>query len=212
MITEADEIRSSEGAEMNKYENAEGARIREMFTPKLQDGESIQWCGASAEKLTMKERGMSTKHLIIPVFLVSLCIILAVIALVNAGDNGIIITAVFLLGICVLFYGAVFLLHRVLFGAQSLYVVTNQRLYILTQKGKIDVSLELTALSSIYATPGRNNTGTVSMRNSSVGKYSNMVYVNLMGIEYPTKVCDIITEAVDNAIIMEKKKSQANRY
>ncbi len=197
---------------MNKYENAEGARIREMFTPKLQDGESIQWCGASAEKLTMKERGMSTKHLIIPVFLVSLCIILAVIALVNAGDNGIIITAVFLLGICVLFYGAVFLLHRVLFGAQSLYVVTNQRLYILTQKGKIDVSLELTALSSIYATPGRNNTGTVSMRNSSVGKYSNMVYVNLMGIEYPTKVCDIITEAVDNAIIMEKKKSQANRY
>jgi hypothetical protein len=212
VITEADEIRSSEGAEMNKYENAEGARIREMFTPKLQDGESIQWCGASAEKLTMKERGMSTKHLIIPVFLVSLCIILAVIALVNAGDNGIIITAVFLLGICVLFYGAVFLLHRVLFGAQSLYVVTNQRLYILTQKGKIDVSLELTALSSIYATPGRNNTGTVSMRNSSVGKYSNMVYVNLMGIEYPTKVCDIITEAVDNAIIMEKKKSQANRY
>ena len=197
---------------MNKYENAEGARIREMFTPKLQDGESIQWCGASAEKLTMKERGMSTKHLIIPVFLVSLCIILAVIALVNAGDNSIIITAVFLLGICVLFYGAVFLLHRVLFGAQSLYVVTNQRLYILTQKGKIDVSLELTALSSIYATPGRNNTGTVSMRNSSVGKYSNMVYVNLMGIEYPTKVCDIITEAVDNAIIMEKKKSQANRY
>ncbi len=197
---------------MNKYENAEGARIREMFTPKLQDGESIQWCGASAEKLTMKERGMSTKHLIIPVFLVSLCIILAVIALVNAGDNGIILTAVFLLGVCVLFYGAVFLLHRVLFGAQSLYVVTNQRLYILTQKGKIDVSLELTALSSIYATPGRNNTGTVSMRNSSVGKYSNMVYVNLMGIEYPTKVCDIITEAVDNAIILEKRKSQSNRF
>ncbi len=197
---------------MNKYENAEGAKIREMFTPKLQDGESIQWCGASAEKLTMKERGMSTKHLILPVFLVALCIVLAFIVLISAGNNGIILTAVFLLGICALFYGAVFLLHRVLFGAQNLYVVTNQRLYILTQKGKIDVSLELTALSSIYATPGRNNTGTVSMRNSSVGKYSNMVYVNLMGIEYPTKVCDIITEAVDNAIIMEKKKSQANRY
>ncbi|MBR6580048.1 MAG: hypothetical protein IKK66_01990 [Ruminococcus sp.] len=197
---------------MNKYENAEGARIREMFAPKLQEGESIQWCGASAEKLTMKERGMSARHLIIPVFLVALCIVLAFIALVSAGNNGIILTAVFLLGVGALFYGAVFLLHRVLFGAQSLYVVTNQRLYILTQKGKIDVSLELTALSSIYATPGRNNTGTVSMRNSSVGKYSNMVYVNLMGIEYPTKVCDIITEAVDNAIIMEKKKSQANRY
>lgn len=197
---------------MNKYENAEGAKIREMFTPKLQDGESIQWCGASAEKLTMKERGMSTKHLILPVFLVALCIVLAFIVLISAGNNGIILTAVFLLGICALFYGAVFLLHRVLFGAQNLYVVTNQRLYILTQKGKIDVSLELTALSSIYATPGRNNTGTVSMRNSSVGKYSNMVYINLMGIEYPTKVCDIITEAVDNAIIMEKKKSQANRY
>mgnify|MGYP003289192895 FL=1 len=197
---------------MNKYENAEGAKIREMFTPKLQDGESIQWCGASAEKLTMKERGMSTKHLILPVFLVALCIILAFIVLISAGNNGIILTAVFLLGICALFYGAVFLLHRVLFGAQNLYVVTNQRLYILTQKGKIDVSLELTALSSIYATPGRNNTGTVSMRNSSVGKYSNMVYINLMGIEYPTKVCDIITEAVDNAIIMEKKKSQRNHY
>lgn len=197
---------------MNKYENAEGARIREMFAPKLQEGESIQWCGASAEKLTMKERGMSARHLVIPVFLVALCIVLAFIALVSAGNNGIILTAVFLLGVGALFYGAVFLLHRVLFGAQSLYVVTNQRLYILTQKGKIDVSLELTALSSIYATPGRNNTGTVSMRNSSVGKYSNMVYVNLMGIEYPTKVCDIITEAVDNAIIMEKKKSQANRY
>lgn len=197
---------------MNKYENAEGAKIREMFTPKLQDGESIQWCGASAEKLTMKERGMSTKHLVLPVFLVALCIVLAFIVLVSASNNGIILTAVFLLGVGALFYGAVFLLHRVLFGAQSLYVVTNQRLYILTQKGKIDVSLELTALSSIYATPGRDNTGTVSMRNSSVGKYSNMVYVNLMGIEYPTKVCDIITEAVDNAIIMEKKKSQANRY
>ncbi len=197
---------------MNKYENAEGAKIREMFTPKLQDGESIQWCGASAEKLTMKERGMSTKHLILPVFLVALCIVLAFIVLISAGNNGIILTAVFLLGICALFYGAVFLLHRVLFGAQNLYVVTNQRLYILTQKGKIDVSLELTALSSIYATPGRNNTGTVSMRNSSVGKYSNMVYINLMGIEYPTKVCDIITEAVDNAIIMEKKKSQRNHY
>lgn len=197
---------------MNKYENAEGARIREMFAPKLQEGESIQWCGASAEKLTMKERGMSARHLVIPVFLVALCIVLAFIALVSAGNNGIILTAVFLLGVGALFYGAVFLLHRVLFGAQSLYVVTNQRLYILTQKGKIDVSLELTALSSIYATPGRNNTGTVSMRNSSVGKYSNMVYVNLMGIEYPTKVCDIITEAVDNAVIMEKKKSQRNHY
>lgn len=197
---------------MNNYENAEGARIREMFTPKLEDGEVIQWCGASSEKLTMRERGMSARHLILPVFLVSVCLILAVIILINAGNLGIILTILSAAGVFALFYGSVILLHRVLFGAQSLYVVTNKRLYFLNKKGKIEVALELTALSSIYATPGRNNTGTVSMRNSSVGKYSNMVYVNLMGIEYPTKVCDIITEAVDNAIIMEKKKSQANRY
>lgn len=197
---------------MNKYENAEGARIREMFSPKLQEGESIQWCGASAEKLTMKERGMTVRHLIFPVFCLSLCIIAAVSVLVNMSNIGIIIAVLLMVGIVLFFNFSVIILHRVLFGAQSLYVVTNQRLYILTQKGKIDVSLELTALSSIYATPGRNNTGTVSMRNSSVGKYSNMVYVNLMGIEYPTKVCDIITEAVDNAIIMEKKKSQRNHY
>lgn len=197
---------------MNNYENAEGARIREMFTPKLEDGEVIQWCGASAEKLTMRERGMTAKHLILPVFLVSVCLILAVLILVSMSSLGIILTILSAAGVFALFYGSVILLHRVLFGTQSLYVVTNKRLYMLNKKGKIEVALELTALSSIYATPGRNNTGTVSMRNSSVGKYSNMVYVNLMGIEYPTKVCDIITEAVDNAIIMEKKKSQANRY
>lgn len=197
---------------MNNYENAEGARIREMFTPKLEDGEVIQWCGASAEKLTMRERGMTAKHLILPVFLVSVCLILAVLILVSMSSLGIILTILSAAGVFALFYGSVILLHRVLFGAQNLYVVTNKRLYFLNKKGKIEVALELTALSSIYATPGRNNTGTVSMRNSSVGKYSNMVYVNLMGIEYPTKVCDIITEAVDNAIIMEKKKSQANRY
>lgn len=197
---------------MNKYENAEGARIREMFTPKLEDGEVIQWCGASAEKLTMRERGMSTKHLVLPVFLVSVCIILAVVILVSMSSLGAILTILSAAGVFALFYGSVILLHRVLFGAQNLYVVTNKRLYFLNKKGKIEVALELTALSSIYATPGRNNTGTVSMRNSSVGKYSNMVYVNLMGIEYPTKVCDIITEAVDNAIIMEKKKAQRNRF
>ena len=197
---------------MNKYENAEGARIREMFTPKLEEGEVIQWCGASAEKLTMRERGMSTKHLVLPVFLVSVCIILAVVILVSMGSLGAILTILSAAGVFALFYGSVILLHRVLFGAQNLYVVTNNRLYFLNKKGKIEVALELTALSSIYATPGRNNTGTVSMRNSSVGKYSNMVYVNLMGIEYPTKVCDIITEAVDNAIIMEKKKAQRNRF
>ena len=197
---------------MNKYENAEGARIREMFTPKLEEGEVIQWCGASAEKLTMRERGMSTKHLVLPVFLVSVCIILAVVILVSMSSLGAILTILSAAGVFALFYGSVILLHRVLFGAQSLYVVTNKRLYFLNKKGKIEVALELTALSSIYATPGRNNTGTVSMRNSSVGKYSNMVYVNLMGIEYPTKVCDIITEAVDNAIIMEKKKAQRNRF
>lgn len=197
---------------MNKYENAEGARIREMFTPKLEEGEVIQWCGASAEKLTMRERGMSTKHLVLPVFLVSVCIILAVVILVSMSSLGAILTILSEAGVFALFYGSVILLHRVLFGAQNLYVVTNKRLYFLNKKGKIEVALELTALSSIYATPGRNNTGTVSMRNSSVGKYSNMVYVNLMGIEYPTKVCDIITEAVDNAIIMEKKKAQRNRF
>ena len=197
---------------MNRYENAEGARIREMVAPKLEDGEVIQWCGASAEKLSMRERGMSAKHLILPVFLVSLCIILAVIVLVSIGSLGIILTILSGVGVFALFYGSVILLHRVLFGVQNLYVVTNKRLYMLNKKGKIEVALELTALSSIYATPGRNNTGTVSMRNSSVGKHSNMVYVNLMGIEYPTKVCDIITEAVDNAIIMDKKKSQAHRY
>lgn len=197
---------------MNKYENAEGARIREMFTPKLEEGEVIQWCGASAEKLTMRERGMSTKHLVLPVFLVSVCIILAVVILVSISSLGAILTILSAAGVFALFYGSVILLHRVLFGAQNLYVVTNKRLYFLNKKGKTEVSLELTALSSIYATPGRNNTGTVSMRNSSVGKYSNMVYVNLMGIEYPTKVCDIITEAVDNAIIMEKKKAQRNRF
>lgn len=197
---------------MNNYENAEGARIREMFTPKLEDGEVIQWCGASAEKLTMRERGMTAKHLILPVFLVSVCLILAVLILVSMSSLGIILTILSAAGVFALFYGSVILLHRVLFGAQNLYVVTNKRLYFLNKKGKIEVALELTALSSIYATPGRNNTGTVSMRNSSVGKHSSMVYVNLMGIEYPTKVCDIITEAVDNAIIMEKKKSQANRY
>lgn len=197
---------------MNKYENAEGARIREMFTPKLEEGEVIQWCGASAEKLTMRERGMSTKHLVLPVFLVSVCIILAVVILVSISSLGAILTILSAAGVFALFYGSVILLHRVLFGAQNLYVVTNKRLYFLNKKGKIEVALELTALSSIYATPGRNNTGTVSMRNSSVGKYSNMVYVNLMGIEYPTKVCDIITEAVDNAIIMEKKKAQRNRF
>lgn len=197
---------------MNNYENAEGARIREMFTPKLEDGEVIQWCGASAEKLTMRERGMTAKHLILPVFLVSVCLILAVLILVSMSSLGIILTILSAAGVFALFYGSVILLHRVLFGAQNLYVVSNKRLYFLNKKGKIEVALELTALSSVYATPGRNNTGTVSMRNSSVGKYSNMVYVNLMGIEYPTKVCDIITEAVDNAIIMEKKKSQANRY
>lgn len=197
---------------MNKYENAEGARIREMFTPKLEEGEVIQWCGASAEKLTMRERGMSTKHLVLPVFLVSVCIILAVVILVSMSSLGAILTILSAAGVFALFYGSVILLHRVLFGAQNLYVVTNKRLYFLNKKGKIEVALELTALSSIYATPGRNNTGTVSMRNSSVGKYSNMVYVNLMGIEYPTKVCDIITEAVDNAIIMEKKKAQRNRF
>ena len=197
---------------MNKYENAEGARIREMFTPKLEEGEVIQWCGASAEKLTMRERGMSTKHLVLPVFLVSVCIIVAVVILVSISSLGAILTILSAAGVFALFYGSVILLHRVLFGAQNLYVVTNKRLYFLNKKGKIEVALELTALSSIYATPGRNNTGTVSMRNSSVGKYSNMVYVNLMGIEYPTKVCDIITEAVDNAIIMEKKKAQRNRF
>ncbi len=197
---------------MNNYENAEGARIREMFTPKLEDGEVIQWCGASAEKLTMRERGMTAKHLILPVFLVSVCLILAVLILVSMSSLGIILTILSAAGVFALFYGSVILLHRVLFGAQNLYVVTNKRLYFLNKNGKIEVALELTALSSVYATPGRNNTGTVSMRNSSVGKHSNMVYVNLMGIEYPTKVCDIITEAVDNAIIMEKKKSQANRY
>jgi len=197
---------------MNKYENAEGAKIREQFAPKLEDGESIQWCGASAEKLTMRERGMSGKHLVFPVFCLSLCIIAAVVLLVSASSIGIIITALLFAAVVLLFNFSVIVLHRVLFGAQSLYVVTNKRLYILTKKGKIDVALELTALSSIYATPGRNNTGTVSMRNSSVGKYSNMVYVNLMGIEYPTKVCDVITEAVDNAIILEKKKAQGNRY
>ncbi len=197
---------------MNKYENAEGARIREQFAPKLEEGESIQWCGASAEKLTMRERGMSGKHLIFPVFCLSICIIAVVAVFLNMSSIGMIFTILLLAGIVLFFNFSVIILHRVLFGAQSLYVVTNKRLYILTKKGKIDVSLELTALSSIYATPGRNNTGTVSMRNSSVGKYSNMVYVNLMGIEYPTKVCDIITEAVDNAIIMEKKKSQRNRF
>ncbi len=197
---------------MNNYENAEGARIREMFTPKLEDGEVIQWCGASAEKLTMRERGMTAKHLILPVFLVSVCLILVVLILVSMSSLGIILTILSAAGVFALFYGSVILLHRVLFGAQNLYVVTNKRLYFLNKKGKIEVALELTALSSVYATPGRNNTGTISMRNSSVGKHSNMVYVNLMGIEYPTKVCDIITEAVDNAIIMEKKKSQANRY
>lgn len=197
---------------MNNYENAEGARIREMFTPKLEDGEVIQWCGASAEKLTMRERGMTAKHLILPVFLVSVCLILAVLILVSMSSLGIILTILSAAGVFALFYGSVILLHRVLFGAQNLYVVTNKRLYFLNKKGKIEVALELTALSSVYATPGRNNTGTVSMRNSSVGKYSNMVYVNLMGIEYPTKVCDIITEAVDNAIILEKKKAQGNRY
>ena len=77
---------------MNRYENAEGARIREMVAPKLEDGEVIQWCGASAEKLSMRERGMSAKHLILPVFLVSLCIILAVIVLVSIGSLGIILT------------------------------------------------------------------------------------------------------------------------
>ncbi len=197
---------------MNKYENAEGARIREQFAPELEDGETIQWCGASAEKLTMRERGMSAKHLIFPVFCLSLCIIAVVSVLVNISNIGIIIAVLLLAEIVLFFNFSVIMLHRVLFGAQSLYVVTNKRLYILTKKGKKDVTLELTALSSIYATPGRNNTGTVSMRNSSVGKYSNMVYVNLMGIEYPTKVCDIITEAVDNAIILEKKKAQGNRY
>lgn len=186
--------------------------IKEMFSPKLEEGENICWCGASAEKLTMRERGMSGKHLIFPLFCLSLCIIAAVSVLVNMGNIGIILTILLFAGIFVFFNFSVIMLHRVLFGVQSLYVVTNKRLYMLTKKGKIDVALELTALSSIYATPGRNNTGTVSMRNSSVGKYSNMVYVNLMGIENPTKVCDIITEAVDNAIIMEKKKSQRNQY
>ena len=197
---------------MNNYENAEGARIREMFAPKLEEGEVIQWCGASAEKLTMRERGMSTKHIVLPVFLLSVCIILAVVILVSMSSIGVILTILAAAGVFALFYVSVMLLHRVLFGVKNLYVVTNKRLYFLNEKGKIEVALELTALSSVYATPGRDNTGTVSMRNSSVGKHSNMVYVNLMGIEYPTKVCDIITEAVDNAIIMENKKSQRNRY
>ena len=191
---------------MNQYENAEGTRIRERFAPELEDGESIQWCGASAEKLTMRERGMSARHLIFPVFCLSLCIIATVSVLVNISNIGIIIAVLLLAGIVLFFNFSIIMLHRVLFGAQSLYVVTNKKLYILTKKFKKDVTLELTALSSIYATPGRNNTGTVSMRNSSVGKHANMTYVNLMGIEYPTKVCDIITEAVDNAIILEKRK------
>ncbi|MBR3970756.1 MAG: hypothetical protein IKJ87_06730 [Ruminococcus sp.] len=186
--------------------------IKEMFSPKLEEGENICWCGESAEKLTMRERGMSGKHLVFPLFCLSLCIIAAVAVLVNMSNVGIILTVLLFAGVFVFFNFSVIILHRVLFGVQNLYVVTNKRLYMLTKRGKIDVALELTALSSIYATPGRNNTGTVSMRNSSVGKYSNMVYVNLMGIENPTKVCDIITEAVDNAIIMEKKKSQRNHY
>lgn len=191
---------------MNKYENAEGARIREMFAPRLEDGEKIVWCGSSMEKMTMRERGMSTGHLVLPVFLVAVCIILAVVILVCMSRMGVILTVLSAAGVFVLFYGSVILLHRVLFGAKNLYVVTNKRLYMLNSKGKIEVALELTALSNIYATPGRRNTGTVSMRNSSVGKHANMTYVNLMGIEYPTKVCDIITEAVDNAIILEKRK------
>ncbi len=197
---------------MNKYENAESERIREIFTPKLQEGEKIEWCGAAAEKLTMKERGMSAKDLVFPVFCISLCIILSVIVLVNIGAIGIVLALVIMGVIALLFAGAVFAMYRVIFGTQNLYVITNQKLYILTQKGKISVALDLTGLSNIYATPGRDNMGTLSMRNTCEGKHSNMVYINLMGIEYPTKICDILTEAVDNAIILEKRKSQSNRF
>lgn len=196
---------------MNNYENAESVKIREMFAPKLQEGEKIQWCGCASEKLTMKERGMTVKDLIFPVFCIVLCIVMAVIILINTGNIGIVLTSVLMAVVAALFGGAGFTLHRVIFGVQNLYVITNQTLYILTAKGKIDTALELTGLSSIYSTPGRGNTGTVSMRNSSEGKHAGRVYINLIGIEYPKKVCDILTEAVDNAIILEKK-SQNNRF
>ncbi len=196
---------------MNNYENAEGVKIREMFTPQLQEGEKIQWCGAASERLTMKERGMSAKDLIFPIFCVALCIIASVIIIVNMDSMGIVLTVVFMAVVLAVLGGAGFTLQRVIFGVRNLYVITNQKLYLLTSKGKIDTALELTDLSSIYSTPGRGNTGTVSMRNSSEGKHSGRVYVNLIGIEYPKKVCDILTEAVDDALIL-KKKSQNNKF